>query len=269
MTIDRVILSVNDNPDYMEFWPIVAKAWSKIGVKPTLALIGNENVTVDESLGDVVRFKPIPIIPTSFQARTIRILLPSLFENDVCITADIDDIPLSKSYYFDPIKELSNDKFVSYNDKYHEGHPELTGDMCFQAGKGSIFKEIFFGPHNKNKKITHKDIEDMIKCWFLSTIKDFPYQNFHDLSLLFYYADERALGQFVNRWESPPKNRRVMLGGKFERRLSGNYDINLLKNDYYSHVGPTKPLRNPENMKYVCKLLKDRGWEDIIPKDSF
>ena len=57
MKIDRVILSSDTNPYYLDFWPIVAKAWVKMGIKPTLALVGNEPVEIDESLGDIIRIK--------------------------------------------------------------------------------------------------------------------------------------------------------------------------------------------------------------------
>src|ERR1700737_349362 len=83
--IDRVILGCDANPMYIEFWPMVARTWKEIvGVKPTLALIAPSSMVIDESLGDVIRFEPIPGIPTSFQAQVIRLLLPAYFEDEVC-----------------------------------------------------------------------------------------------------------------------------------------------------------------------------------------
>ena len=38
MKIDTVILSSNDNPNYIQFWPIVSEAWSLMGVEPILIL---------------------------------------------------------------------------------------------------------------------------------------------------------------------------------------------------------------------------------------
>ena len=34
MKLDKVILSSDDNPDYLEFWPIVSEAWRNIGIEP-------------------------------------------------------------------------------------------------------------------------------------------------------------------------------------------------------------------------------------------
>ena len=49
MKLDKVILSSDDNPDYLEFWPIVSEAWRNIGIEPILFYTGknkikNENV---------------------------------------------------------------------------------------------------------------------------------------------------------------------------------------------------------------------------------
>ncbi len=50
LRLSRVILATDANSDYIEFWPIVAKAWKEIvGVKPTLALIAHKDVYIDES----------------------------------------------------------------------------------------------------------------------------------------------------------------------------------------------------------------------------
>jgi len=113
--LDRVILATNDNPEYIEFWPLVAKAWKEIvGIQPTLALIGDESVQVDESLGDVIRFAPIEGVSTGNYARTIRLLLPILFEDEVCLISDIDMLPLSKEYYQGSIADVPEDNFVVY-----------------------------------------------------------------------------------------------------------------------------------------------------------
>ncbi|GIR20026.1 hypothetical protein CM15mP35_02870 [bacterium] len=42
MNIDKVILSSNDNPEYLDFWPIVSEAWINIGVTPILFYTGRK-----------------------------------------------------------------------------------------------------------------------------------------------------------------------------------------------------------------------------------
>lgn len=143
LRLDRVILATDANPDYIEFWPIVSKAWKEVvGIKPTLALIASSDIEIDESLGDVIRFEPIEGIPTSFQAQVIRLLLPVLYPNDGCILSDIDMIPLKKSYFIDSIKDCPDDSFVVYRDKAYNAD-EQKYPMCYLAARGSVFEEIF------------------------------------------------------------------------------------------------------------------------------
>jgi len=148
LTIDRVILSSDSNLDYLSFWPIVAKAWRDIvGVKPTLFLIAGEEVKIDESLGDVIRIKPIPGIPTSYQARVIRLLAPGLFPDEVSIVSDIDLVPLSRQLFIKPLQDVPDNHFVSFN--YRCSHTGLFKQfpkryfMSYSVAKGKTFSELF------------------------------------------------------------------------------------------------------------------------------
>ncbi len=76
----------------MDFWPLVAKAWKKIvGIKPTLVFIAPADVEIDETVGEVIRFEPIPGIPTAQQAQVLRLLIPTLFEDEGIIFAYFND----------------------------------------------------------------------------------------------------------------------------------------------------------------------------------
>ena len=143
MKINRVILSSNSNPFYLDFWPIVAKAWKRLGVKPTLALICDGKIEIDESLGDIIKINPLPDIPIAFQATTIRLLLPAYFEDDICILSDIDMLPLNKDFLLGSVAKVSDDKFVIYRDKYYHYKNITRYPMCYTAAKGKTFKEVF------------------------------------------------------------------------------------------------------------------------------
>lgn len=156
--ITRVILSTNDHPDYIQFWPLVAQFWRDVvGARPTLAYINEQNAPLDASLGDIIKFKPIPGVPTSVHAQTIRLLLPTLFPDDICITSDIDMIPLQKNYFTDPLKDLKSGEFVVYRrDAYGEDQKRFP--MCYFAAHGSTFKDIF----NKDSR----PLDEVIRSWF-------------------------------------------------------------------------------------------------------
>ena len=155
--ITRVILSANNDSMYLDFWPYTAKAWKQlIGIKPTLALIGDETVKVDESLGDVIRFKPIPGVPTGLHAQLIRLLVPAYFPNEYCIISDIDQLPIKKSYFIDQVRSIANDKFIVYNNWCYGKVRRFP--MCYVAAQGKTFRELF-------RINTEQDIPKIIKHW--------------------------------------------------------------------------------------------------------
>lgn len=157
LELKRAILATNNNENYIQFWPIVAPLWSEMGLIPTLALIGDENCQVDTSLGDVVRFKPIPGVPEYLQAQTVRHLLPILFPNDGCIISDIDMLPISRSYFKDGAAPCPDNAFLIYRDKAY-GWCEPKYPMCYFAAKGSLFQKVF-------QVTTYDEINDKILEW--------------------------------------------------------------------------------------------------------
>jgi hypothetical protein len=143
LKLDRVILATDSNPMYLEFWPLTAKVWQQVtGLCPTLVLVADSGVTVDETLGDVIRFEPIPGIPTSLQAQLIRLLIPALFPNDGCILSDIDMIPLQKDYFINSVATVPNDCFVVYRNLAN-GPADDHYPMCYNAAKGQVFADLF------------------------------------------------------------------------------------------------------------------------------
>lgn len=236
--LNRVILATDANPDYIEFWPVVAKAWKEIiGIQPTLALIANDDVQVDESLGDVIRFQPIEGIPTSFQAQVIRLFLPSLYPDDVCILSDIDMIPLSKSYYHDSVAQCPEDSFVVYRD---QACPEelLSYPMCYLAARGSTFAEIF-------DLHTIDDIRSKIEC-------------FHAYGLG-WCSDELLLHKYLHNW-SAFETRCIKLGHGVQNRLDrSNWKIrrNFLLSGYYIDAHCPRPYS--EHQDSINQLIFPRN----------
>ena len=99
MKIDTVILSSNDNPNYVQFWPIVSEAWSLMGLEPILIYTGEKKLNLK---GNVINFN-VKNLDSSFVAQNIRILYPSLLDNRTCLVSDIDNLPLSKNYFVDSV----------------------------------------------------------------------------------------------------------------------------------------------------------------------
>jgi hypothetical protein len=225
LKIDRVILATNDNPTYIDFWPYAAKAWTQlIGVKPTLALIAHDHVKVDESLGEVIRFKPIPGIATGLQAQVIRLLLPAYFPNQTCIISDIDQLPIKESYFTEAIAHISKEKFVIYNNKCYGFKARFP--MCYIAAQGQTFKDIF--------RIRNKyDIPFIIKRWAR-------------LGLGF-NTDELVLYRYLTTWKRYASRCTKLgdtLGPRDKRRInrkSWEYDPELVKKGFYVDAHLLRP----------------------------
>lgn len=212
LTIDRVIVSSDANPTYLDFWPFVAKAWKKLGIKPTLALIAHDTIIVDETLGDVIRFEPIANIPTSLQAQVIRLLLPAFFEHETCLISDIDIIPLQKTYFLNSIKNIPENNFVVY--RQYDKHTSTTYPMCYNAAKGSTFKELF-GVNSI------ADIPAIITGWY-----NLGYG---------WNTDERILAEHVNSFD---QTRAIKLHHDVQKRIDRShwhYNSSKLKNNFYNN----------------------------------
>ncbi|MGE0206436.1 MAG: hypothetical protein AB7R69_01155 [Candidatus Babeliales bacterium] len=227
LTLDRVILSTDANPNYIEYWPLVAKMWKEVvGIRPTLALIADKSVEIDESLGDIIRFEPIPGIPTSLYAQCIRLFLPLLFPNDCCIVSDIDLLPLSRDYFTERIKDLADDVFVVYRDSEEFERQFKEIPMCYVAGKGKIFAEIF-------KIFTKEDIPQKIKEW-------------HDTAIG-WTTDQKMLYKTVLAWDGY-ESRCIRLGKTDVvsprtriDKINWRYDVGRIEEGTYVDCLPPRP----------------------------
>lgn len=244
--IDRVILASDANPMYLDFWPVAAKAWYQIiGVRPTLALIADASVNVDESFGDVMRFDPIPGVPTSLHAQCIRLLFPAYFPDDICIIADIDLLPLNKAFFVDSIAQYPDDVFMVFTN-YTVGKEEDNGyfgrdfwSMNYNAAKGSTFAEIF--------DVTDvKKIPEIIIEW--SKIG------------LGFFTDEPILAAYVRAWKHA-KTRVVKLDrhpyedGKRIDRAMWHYNKKLLLEGQYVDSFVVRPYKQFKTV--IDRLLVD------------
>lgn len=155
LELKRVILSTDNNRNYIEFWPIVAPIWQAMGLRPTLALIADENCPIDTSLGDVFRFDPLVGIQTSLQAQVMRLILPVYFPDEGCLISDIDMIPIDRSYFFDGASASPDDALLVYRDSV-PGWQKYP--MCYVAAKGAVFNSLF-------EIDKHANFEEIIRKW--------------------------------------------------------------------------------------------------------
>lgn len=238
--IDRVILSSNDNPMYLQFWPLVATAWRDlIGIKPTLILISDEYIEVDETLGDVIRVKTIDGVSSASHAQIIRLLAPMYFPNEISLLSDIDMLPLNREYFVDSVKDISEDKFVIYRDHGY-GTNSVRFPMCYSAAKGYLFQELF-------NVQSIEDIPNTIKTWV-----SYGYG---------WETDEVTFFKFLAKWKNASSkcvklHHTSMVPQRIDRADWG-YDKQKLKDNYYIDAHLVRPL--DQYYKEIKELADDLG----------
>ena len=102
MKIDKVILSSNDSKTYLDFWPIVSKAWKNIDIEPILksslelSLYGAGIIFDKFSLNNK---EVISIRNLSSSSEDFSILIESMRELDIFALLDFErGLSFSKTY---------------------------------------------------------------------------------------------------------------------------------------------------------------------------
>lgn len=153
MKIDNAIVSSNNNPTYLDFWPFVANAWKKIGISPVLVYLylrGEENkITELEKWGKVLALPLLGSWDVVNQAQTSRLYAATKIEG-VNLISDVDMLPISEKYFKSSVAEIGEEFLVSYTadviDKgFYLRNPQYP--MCYLAARNSTFKEII-GDYN-------------------------------------------------------------------------------------------------------------------------
>lgn len=144
--IDRVILSSDTNPKFIQFWPLVSWAWKRIfDVQVHLALVADKTF---ESMalknhGHVTWLPPVPGIPTGNQAKIARYYIAScLGDEKVTLLNDMDLIPINKDYFTALLKSRPTGALLTVGSELYTG-PEAGK---FTAGclttEGEVWRRL-------------------------------------------------------------------------------------------------------------------------------
>lgn len=226
MRINYALVGSNNDPMYLDFWPIISKVWKTIfNITPVLGLItdGDEEITNDE-YGIIIKLNRIDGYSDGLLSQLVRMYLPK-YLNGNCIISDIDMIPLSKKYFIDDLKDYNDDDFIIMSSHHPQTVNTNQYPMCYVTGNDLIFKKIF-------------NLSDDWKT-FISKI---PNQG--------WYTDQCHLYNMVNqnhniKYQFPRRS------GDFTNdridRSSWGYDINHLKNDGYVDCHSLRPYFSYKN----------------------
>lgn len=251
MKIDRAIASTNNNPDYYQFWPLFAKRWLSWGITPTLIVISDEKLDIDESLGDVIYIPPASPVPTGNQAQIVRLFAAASYEEEICLISDIDMVSLQREYFSDSVKECDDDSFVVYSsDAYPPGDPAYPAyPMCYLCSKGSNFKEIIDGDLDN----FHERVEEWMNYG-------------HG-----WHTDEKVFYEKFMKWRSRDEksvllrrgfniSNHPMSIGRICRSYNCEYNENLLSKGFYIDFHMPRPYS-------AHKEIIDRVYEETKDKE--
>ena len=145
MKLDCILTAVNENPLYIHFIPIFIKTWNKLypDVDVKIILIANEiPVKFLDYKDNIILFKPIENVLTSFTSQLIRLYYPCIlnYKNGVMIT-DMDMLPMNRTYYTENIKEFDNNKFIYLRENICSEINQIA--MCYNVATPKVWSEIF------------------------------------------------------------------------------------------------------------------------------
>jgi len=252
MKIDRVILATDNNQEYYGFWPLVAKRWSSWGIKPELFVIAQNNLNIDDTLGNITYIKPIKGFSSAQQAQIVRFFGATKYKDEVCLISDIDMMPLNKDYFVQNVADYDDNNIVFYSsDAYLPENPAYPAyPMCYMSAQGKTFEEI-------------------IKSNLSNFSLEFAEWMSHGHG---WFTDERVFFKKLDSWKANNQDRVVLLRRGFnmsndpqtirriDRGNNSNYNKHFLDKNFYVdyHMPrPYKKYKNVIDLVYNSTKLKE------------
>jgi hypothetical protein len=222
MKIDYAIVASDSNPMYLDFWPIVRDLWiNLIKIKPILVLISDKNLVTDNGDHIIHEVKAVDGHSTAFQSQIVRMYITKYYLDDVCITSDIDMLPLSHYYFNNIVNELNDDSLAILSS---DAYTTIRYPLCYNVGKGQIFNDVLdlnceFDEYC-DRLSKFEQGWDTDELYFGKCVNEFNYRD------RIYLTDRGwKYGMALNRID----------------RVNWVYDINALKNGYYIDCHSLRP----------------------------
>jgi hypothetical protein len=244
MKLDYAVHSSDSNPFYLDFWPLVSKIWKlKFKVEPILLYIDeNHDIRIDETYGRVIKMKPVPDVPVYIQCLWIRYWWPSQVPEKVCILSDIDMFPISKRYFIEQIKNISDDKYLHLNPIGNAVFPS-----CYHVAKGKYYKEVFE---------LHDSWEDSVR--FINSLESGISHSIQNGTVMQKWGvDEKYATDQI--YKSPNKALFLLLPRNQLRidRTFWNWKPIHIKQDYYADSHSIRPYNHPTYKPMIDRLVEE------------
>jgi hypothetical protein len=187
-----VILSTDDNVDYISCLPYVQKAWNNLGWKTLTFYLGDKQIDSNEN-NKIIKINSIEGVRNATVVQTSR-LFGSKHCDGLIMTSDVDMMPL-----FDYWKPYENTITCYGSDlTNYQYHP-----ICYIAAKKEIWDELIY----------EKSIEDLINKYPSAKTNDFN---------KWWFTDQEIITERIEKYQN-----RIIIPRGFDRGYAlGRIDRN-------------------------------------------
>jgi len=245
-SIDKIVLSCNEDQTYSSFWIPVSQAYKKMfpECEIMLAFLTNREesdplVQLYRKYGTVKLFKPHSFFPEFGQAKMIRFLLASEQGDSVCYVDDIDLFPLKKTFITQKTEARPSGQMLCV------GGEVYNNNGCYpisqMTAEGYVWKKLI-NPNDYN-------FHELLNLWYKEPPRYDPRENIgviNDFGHDIYFSDERLIRRL--RADSPIDIFEMERGYvDFMESTLDRYDwkVNLkkLKEHGYENAHGTRPYK--------------------------
>ncbi|CAN2244706.1 hypothetical protein MCEMKE157_01339 [actinobacterium SCGC AAA044-D11] len=186
MKIDKVIISSDLNPKFLNFWPLASRSWIKVfNIRPTLVTVSRnkEDLALRKRLevwGDVFFIESRSSAPMANQAKLARWYYASKCLDEIVMLEDIDTVFFSNRYLSEKITFLRTDEMLGIGNEVNKEDPSYLGKFPVSniVGKGSLFAAMFA----TDEKVEFTDFIESFKGINVFDDKEDPFQSPHNFS---------------------------------------------------------------------------------------
>lgn len=258
----KVILSVNEDPKFIDFLELVSLSWRKFfpSVEIELGFISDRNendpyIINMKKYCNVHIFKPMLDIPLHNLAKAYRWLVACKFDSEICMINDLDLIPLQKKYTQRLFDIRKKDYLLCVGaDVYRGSIDDGKFPSGYMMAESYVFKKVI-NPNNLTE-------EEVLRSWKGLKIYDdyesISHNNAHGEGVFF--SDESLIRALISISKYPNIQYEDRGFTPFVDSVSrGNWkcDVEKLYNEEYieSHM-PRPYLMHREELKILENYIR-------------
>lgn len=158
MKIDKVIVSSDLCPKFLNFWPLVSRSWGELfSIKPVLVIVTKTEIDLSireklETWGEVVNLISRADAPIQNQAKLARWFYASKCGDELVMLEDIDTVFFKNEYLFEKMAQFREGQIMGIGSEVNQNDPDYEGKFPVSniVGRGKLFAELFLNHENNS-----------------------------------------------------------------------------------------------------------------------